>query len=213
MIKKAVILIGIIFTCTFGNVLAQNFYGGLAVGPVITQYNGDGRGGYNKIGPKVGFFVTREMSDSWNYQMELYFLQKGSKYADNKNFDYYNLRLRYIELPLSLQYHMEGIHIGSFINTKFKNPVYPEFGFSVAYLLDAKEDSGGNGLEEPIKPFDSFDICAHIGINYHFTERFIFHFRYSYSILPIREYPGDQVWRLDRGEYNNVLHFTLYYKF
>ena len=192
---------------------AQNFYGGITGGAVITQFNGDNRGGYNKIGPKAGFFVTREMSDRWNYQLELYFIQKGSQYSGEKNEAYYNLRLRYLELPLSIQYHLKGIHIPSLIDVDFRRGVYPELGISAAYLLQAREDDDGGGLAEPSDPFRPYDISAHAGFSVHMNDHFILGFRYSYSILPVRDHPGGQTWLLDLGQYNNVLHFSLNYRF
>lgn len=207
------ILLGIVSLLAIKPTIAQTFKGGITGGALITQYNGDNRGGYNKINPKAGVFVTREMSDTWNYQLELLFVQKGSQYSGDKNQAYYNLRLRYLELPISLQYHLKGIHIPGFIDFDFKKQVYPEIGVSAAYLLQAREDDNGGGLAEPTDPFKPYDFSLHAGINYHFNEHWAFLFRYSYSFIPVREHPGGQTYLLDRGQYNNVLHFSFAYRF
>jgi len=192
---------------------AQVFYGGITGGATITQYNGDNRGGYNKINPKAGIFITRDMPSEFNYQIELLFIQKGSQYSGEKNQAYYNLRLRYIEMPISLQYNLTGIHIPRLINWDFNNLVTPEIGISAAYLLQAREDDNGGGLTEPVDPFKPYDFSLHAGVNYHFTEHWAFLFRYSYSFIPVREHPGGQTYLLDWGEYNNVLHFSFSYRF
>jgi hypothetical protein len=212
MKTKIILLIAVVFL-TLLKTEAQNFYGGITGGAVITQYNGDNRGGYNKIGPKAGIFILRELSESWNYQIELIFIQKGSQYSGEKNLAYYNLRLRYLELPLSIQYHLKGIHIPGLIDFDINRPLYPEIGISAAYLLQAMEDDNGGGLAEPADPFKPYDFSLHAGINYYLNNHWIFHFRYSYSFIPVREHPGGQTYLLDRGQYNNVLHFTLNYRF
>jgi len=36
--------------------------------------------------------------------------------------------------------------------------------------------------------------------------------RFNYSLLPVREHPGNQVYWLNRGQYNNAMLFSFYYK-
>jgi hypothetical protein len=203
----------LLLSFSFVKLSAQAFYGGITGGATITQYNGDNRGGYNKINPKAGIFITRDMPSDFNYQLELLFIQKGSQYSGEKNQAYYNLRLRYIEMPVSLQYNLTGIHIPGLINWDFNNLVTPEIGLSAAYLLQAREDDIGGGLAVPSDPFKPYDFSLHAGVNYHFNEHWAFLFRYSYSFIPVREHPGGQTWLLDRGQYNNVLHFSFSYRF
>jgi len=203
----------LLLSFSFVKLSAQVFYGGITGGATITQYNGDNRGGYNKINPKAGIFITRDMPSDFNYQIELLFIQKGSQYSGEKNQAYYNLRLRYIEMPVSLQYDLTGIHIPGLINWDFNKLVTPEIGLSAAYLLQAREDDNGGGLAEPVDPFKPYDFSLHAGVNYHFNEHWAFLFRYSYSFIPVREHPGGQTFYLDRGQYNNVLHFSFSYRF
>lgn len=213
--KKLVITFSLIsFLLIFTNLKAQEFKGGISAGPVVTQYNGDNIGGYNKIGPKAGFFIRRDMPGKLDYQIDLYFVQKGSKYVSQKYANYYNLRLRYIEMPFTFEYLTDKLEVPGLFRLDFNNLVGFEFGLGAAYLIEAKEDDDGGGwLDEPVPTFSNFDVTAHAGIDYFFNEHWFVNFRYSYSIIPIREHPGGQTWLLDRGQYNNVLHFTLYYQF
>ncbi len=192
---------------------AQNFRGGITGGAVISQYHGDLLGGYNKLGYKAGVVLTRETQKRVNYQLELYFIQKGSKYVGEDHQGHYNLRLRYIEVPLSLQYLWKGIHLGDFINLDFNTKVYPYIGLSAAYLLDAKEDNDGGGLHEPMKPFFSYDISGHLGISAALWENIILDYRISQSILPVREHPGGQTYWFDRGELNKLMSLGLIFYF
>jgi len=38
------------------------------------------------------------------------------------------------------------------------------------------------------------------------------HFRFNYSILPIRAHPSGQSYLLNQGHYSNVLSIALYYQ-
>lgn len=205
------------FSCIMlpGLSYAQSFQAGIVAGPVVTQYNGDNIGGYNKIGPKGGIFVRRDRPGKLDYQIDMYFVQKGSKYANPEKYDYYNLRLQYIEVPISFQYLTDLIEIPGFFRWQTKHEIAFEAGLGAAYLLDAREDDDGGGwVNNPDPPFEKkYDITAHAGIGYFFNPNWYADVRYSYSILPIREHPGGQSWLLDRGHYNNVLHFSIYYIF
>jgi hypothetical protein len=215
--KKHIILV-VMAIMSMMSLSAQEFKGGVCAGPVVTQYNGDNKGGYSKIGPKGGFFVRRTMPGNWNYQIDLVFVQKGSKYEyidDNSSFyDYYNLRLRYIEAPVTFQYVTDKIEVPGLFRLSFGTDIAFEIGLGAAYLIEAKEDDDGGGwLDKPKRPFRKYDITGHVGVAYWFSPKWAVNFRYSYSVLPVRDHPGEQTWLLDIGEYNNVLHFTLYYAF
>lgn len=208
------LLLGFMATLLSIPVFAQDFSGGICAGPVITQYNGDNVGGYNKIGPKAGIFVRREMPGKLDYQIDMVFVQKGSKYKNREIVDYYNLRLRYIEVPFTLQYLTDKLEIPGLFRWQLEKEIGLEVGLGAAYLLEAKEDDDGGGwLNEPVKPFRKYDITAHAGLAYFINENWFLNFRYSYSILPVRDHPGGQTWLIDWGEYNNVLHFTVNYAF
>ena len=117
-------------------------------------------------------------------------------------------------MPFTFEYLTDKLEVPGLFRIDFNNLVGFEFGLGAAYLIEAKEDDDGGGwLDEPVPNFSKFDVTAHAGIDYFFNEHWFVNFRYSYSIIPIREHPGGQTWLLDRGQYNNVLHFTLYYQF
>ena len=143
MIKKARIILALLIAFSL-NTSAQTFNAGICAGPVVTQYNGDNVGGYSKIGPKAGIFVHRDMPGKLNYQIDMIFVQKGSKYENTEAVDYYNLRLRYLELPITFQYITDVIEIPGLFRLQFPSDVGLELGLGAAYLLEAKDKKPRN---------------------------------------------------------------------
>ena len=65
----------ICFFISFG----QNFQGGPILGFTATQVDGDTYSGYNKAGVIIGGFVNKKFSEKWSSQLEIKYIQKGSK--------------------------------------------------------------------------------------------------------------------------------------
>jgi len=102
--KKLILSLLFLFIVAFG--FAQKFNGGAMIGMAATQVAGDTYSGFNKAGPIAGFFVNLNASERSTFQLELFYIQKGSrKNADAVTGDYdsYLLRLNYIEMPLLYQ--------------------------------------------------------------------------------------------------------------
>ena len=57
----------------------QRFHGGPMTGLVVSQVDGDNLGGYNKPGIRAGGWVNTQISDLTTLQLELQYIQKGSK--------------------------------------------------------------------------------------------------------------------------------------
>lgn len=197
---KKVIIILIALAPLFS--FSQNFEGGLLGGFSMAQIDGDAFGGYHKPGILIGGFVSLKFTKKIGTQFELKYIQKGSKKGINPkigDYRYYHARLNYIEVPLLLNYY-------------FKKKITFQGGLASGILMSAKEDFG-DSFEEPDPLFNRLDISGVAGINYAITDKLSVSARYNYSIMPIRNHPGDQTYFLNRGQFNNVLTGTAYLKF
>src|SRR5258706_10632378 len=81
-------------------IYAQNFNAGLRFGIDGSQVNGDNLSGFNKAGIIAGAYVSRKFSDLISLQMEMVYIQKGSRKPTDMNNSYYRLRVHYIEVPV-----------------------------------------------------------------------------------------------------------------
>ena len=191
---------------------AQNFVGGIEAGPIVSQYYGDGYSGYNKLSYKAGFFVARENRKQLSYQFELYYIQKGSHYVSEDNSTEFNLRLRYIELPVTGKYLIKGIHIPGLLDTRFKNKVHLNLGLSYAYLIQGNEDTG-EGWQDATPYYYSYDMSWHFGFDIYLTNNFFIDLRFSHSFLPIRNYAKNPNKLIQLRHLNRNLQLTLAYQF
>ncbi|MDZ7742314.1 MAG: outer membrane beta-barrel protein [Bacteroidota bacterium] len=103
MIKKT-FLTSILFSL-LAFATAQEFEGGVHLGLVASQVQGDNYGGYNKAGLYLGGYVSYQFSKHGIVQMELDYIQKGSRKIPGENeIDTYKLNIHYVELPVLYQY-------------------------------------------------------------------------------------------------------------
>lgn len=199
VMKKAILVIvltGIMFPAW-----GQRFHGGPMLGLAATQIDGDNLGGYNKPGIRGGGWVNTPVSENLILQLELEFIQKGSKISQNelKNQEYYHARLNYLQAPVLVQ-------------TSVMPRLTGEAGIAGAYLVASLEDRDGDGFLKADPPFDQFELSGLLGLNYDLSEYFIASVRFNYSLLPVRPHPGGQVRWPDLGQYNNAMLFSLYYR-
>ncbi len=185
------------------SVLGQQFQGGIDLGLIGSQVTGDELVGFNKAGLKAGGYVNLALDDVNSLQMELNFIQKGSRknpgYDADSNFvaDTYLLRLNYVELPFHYRY-------------QFKEKIMFEGGLSMGVLLHALELR--NGLEDMPVPFNKYDLSGELGVFYSLLPGIQINVRYSYSILAVRPHYLGQTHNLNRGLYNEILGVSVYYK-
>jgi len=191
-----IILVISIFTIT---TYAQKFNGGVLGGLAATEVSGDRLEGPNKAGIYAGLFVNRYFSQRSSVQMELDYIQKGSREnPDSSNaYQSYLLRLNYIEIPLHYKYdfHERGTL---------------EAGLALGFLVSSEELA--NGYEwVSANEFERIDFSFNIGAYFRIIENLLINVRYSNSILPIRPHAGGATWRANKGQYNEVLSFTFHY--
>jgi hypothetical protein len=193
-----------IFSCFFLlfchiNSYSQYFKGGISGGISASQMDGDMLGGYHKLGADFGFWVRRDISPLWSYQIEFKYIMKGANSNNaTDNYSYYRKTLHYFELPFT-------------VSCKVYRLCSIEAGLSAGYLGFATLNIG-DGAQDALSPMKRYDINTLIGINYFLTDRMLVNFRFDYSILPVSKLPGNlNLWGT-YGQYNNVLILSLYYQ-
>jgi hypothetical protein len=182
---------------------AQTFKAGALAGMVSSQISGDQLVGYNKPGAVAGLFVQRAFDRHWEGEMQVYYVQKGSrKVPDPVNNDpsYYRLRLNYVEIPFLARYWYKNIG--------------PEAGVSFSGLLGwSVENELGPypGGDQENRSFRPFELSYYVGVTLFQKSPLQLSFRLNRSILPVRKHASDAVWYFNRGQYSDVLFFTLRY--
>jgi hypothetical protein len=190
-------------------IYAQPFNGGIMAGGIISQIDGDTYSGYNKLGILGGAYVNYRFSDYFQMQLELAYIQKGSrKNADLENEDYksYLLRLHYLEVPLLMQLYLH-------------KRLLAEIGPAADVLLGSYEVS--DGLEVPYNtvPLRNVTLSGIAGVSWLVTNHLKINYRFSYSLLSIRQpqpdgYPeGYRKILFETGQYNNLMSFSVCWDF
>ncbi|PCI99885.1 MAG: hypothetical protein COB15_03610 [Flavobacteriales bacterium] len=188
---------------------AQFFKVGPIAGICGAQVEGDGYGGYNKLGFIAGGFVNTALSEKMAVQFEIYFINKGSfdaAHPDKGDYEKFSLNINYIEIPVILKYkyHKFDFEIGLYIAKLVGTPhLENEFGeiFVTQY------------------PFEPYDFGGLIGLSYQINKRFSCNLRTKNSFVPIRDFESydQQIGILNklfsRGWYNVDLNFTVRYHF
>lgn len=179
---------------------SQYFDGGIVAGISASQVDGDTYWGYNKLGLLGGGWVRWMFNENVSGQIEVRYIMKGAYEANNKdNIIYYKLALHYADVPLILNYYYRE-------HVQFQIGLSPEFLF-----FDREYDQYGQTPEDaPL--FHKLNLSGIAGIGYTFLERFTANARFNYSVIPIREHASGQTYLLNRGQYNNVLTFSIYYQ-
>ncbi len=199
-LSAIILIIGLFFFVS--NASAQSFNGGVNLGLVGSQVAGDLFSGYNKAGITGGAWVSLKTAIHTEFQMELNYIQKGSR--ENPDYEkdrmnFYLMRLGYIELPILYR---------KIYNEKLNF----EAGPAMDFLIHHYERYNSEELDGV--PFTKSNLCLIIGLSYNINERIRANFRTNNSILSIRtERVDGDVWRFfEHGQYNDALVLSLYYK-
>lgn len=190
---------------------AQRFDGGFKLGLSLSQVDGDTYAGYNKAGLTGGMYVKTAMKNNFFAKMEIIYKAAGAHETgtidDPVN---YKLALHYIRLPLAIEY-------------VYDNQWTAEAGFSNGYLMGhyAEGMDGTGNIVEILNdvPLKSYDLGILFGVGYILNDRVSFNARFTYSLLPIRKYPNldfnygplARTLGVNKGDYNNILSFTVNY--
>ena len=179
---------------------SRYFEGGVIGGLTASQVDGDTYSGFNKLGFMAGGYAKRMFSYTIGGQMEIRYIMKGAYASDNENDAfYYKLVLHYVDIPLMFQYH-------------YKENVIFDLGVSPELIVYNREEDQYGPTPEDSPEFYRLTLSALGGVGYKFWDVITVNFRYGYSVIPIREHASGQTWLLNRGQYNNVLMFGIYYQ-
>ncbi|MFH1296831.1 MAG: porin family protein [Bacteroidota bacterium] len=204
-----ILLLFMLMSLPYANLVAQQFDGGILAGGLISQVDGDRWDGYHKAGYLAGGFVQLELSQHSSFQLEMEYIQKGSRKlanVDSGDYNSYLLRLHYLEIPLLYQF------------TFFKR-ISIEAGPVADILLGYSEQ--WDGQESPnIYPFRRVTLAGIVGASGYITRHLKAAFRFNYSLLSLRQLqpPGEggKPWRkilFEVGQFNNVMSLSLSYQF
>jgi opacity protein-like surface antigen len=197
---KIRILFFLIFLSGFDYSGAQRFKGGVLGGIDATEISGDRLAGPNKAGIYAGSFVKLDLTEKSTLQMELNFVQKGSRdNPDQDNTDSYLLRINYIEIPFQYIYHFHPL-------------MAAEGGLSYGVLIHQYEEVNGYEYDRIDPAFRRGDFSINIGFYYYLNDHLRFNLRYSNSLLYVRPHGSGASYRLNKGQYNTVLSFVLFYQ-
>lgn len=191
--RRNYFLIFFLFAFSTGN--AQEFNAGLRFGVSGSQVNGDRLSGFDKAGLLGGGYVNRKLSEYFSLQMEMVYIQKGSRKPTDDFNTYYRLRVHYIEVPIILRWH---------VSNKVDFTGGPSFG-----TLIFSEENDEFGVYRNSLPFKKFEFSGNGGIIYKLNDKWSFDGRYSHSISTIRPYPGPSFAFFDKGQYNVLIEFSL----
>jgi len=188
------------------NIQAQNFGGGIILGLSTSQVGGDDLGGFNKAGLLAGVFANKSISPLLSFQMEMTFIQKGSNNpkmndVEHKDYDWADIFLSYIEVPLLLQY-------------KQSETLKIEGGLLSGYLIDGYYTNLSGKIPNEKNPFISYDIGLCLGLDYKYSDNISLNTRICNSVLPIgsEDYSHTTTYNSNRkGKYNSVLSFALHF--
>ncbi|HNW74682.1 MAG TPA: porin family protein [Bacteroidales bacterium] len=184
---------------------SQKFNGGILAGGLVSQVDGDTYEGYHKFGFLAGGFVKLQVSPHSSFQLEMEYIQKGSRvHADSiTNTGITRItRLHYLEIPLLYQY-------------TFLKRVQAEVGPAADILLGSYEEV--NGIEVPYitVPYRTVTLSGIIGVSCYITDHLKAGLRFNYSLLSIRTdvVAGARKILFETGQYNNVLSLSLSWDF
>lgn len=186
--------------------IGQSFNSGLAFGLVASQVDGDNFGGYNKIGLYGGIFVGHPINDKFDLNMQISFIQKGSRQnaspADGV-YTSYLMRLNYAEIPLYFNWKL------------YQKKLYFQGGLTFGYLINAieKDEYGVITQSSSVPEFNRFELGILGGFGYNINDKWSFVLRGQYSILPVRNTPLIVLWYFNESLRNNVITTALYYHF
>ena len=187
---------------------SQAFFGGIALGGVTSQVDGDGNNGFHKAGFTAGAFVGLELSDIFETQFEIKYIQKGSRSSADDP-DQFTIRLDYIELPLIASANLGFINI----NGRTLNWISFEAGASVDVL--AYTNQVNNGASEDSNRWKRLCVNGILGVKFNIIEKKLqLGARVITSINSA--YAGNYLQALRFGQwgaFNDVLELVAYYRF
>ena len=186
------------------SVTSQNIKIGAIAGINASQVGGDGLSGFNKAGLVLGGFADLDVSEKINVQFEIIYSQKGSRKnpkTDEGDTEFFLLQMDYIEVPIMVRYR----------NKKFTY----DGGFYVGQLVNdhLEDENGPFSIPPRFNQLKDQDFGVLIGLNFNFTENIIMNWRFSNSLVNVREFQSGENFRFRGGLVHTYFSFTMRYEF
>jgi len=163
----------------------------------LCQVDGDTQYGYFYLGGEAGIGALARFHKYLSASLELNYSMKGAgSFLLNKlqTAEYYLLRWDYVEAPVALNGHYRWLMLSA--------------GLAPGYMVYYHENDDGQIDHSPLGPPKKFDLPAFGGIYFIIKKRYAINWKFSYSLLKIRDpYPATRV----NGEYNNYMTLRFVY--
>lgn len=206
-LRKLMVLLLLLVSATAAH--SQAFFGGLAIGGTTSQVDGDHNNGFHKVGFTGGAFVGLELSDIFEVQFEVKYIQKGSR-SDADDPYQFVIRLDYVELPLVASANLGFLNI----NGHKINWISFEAGASVDVLAYTNQKNNGAN-EYGSNQWKRMCVNGILGVKFNLIEKKLqLDARVITSINSA--YAGNYLQALRFGQwgaFNDVLELVLYYRF
>ncbi len=191
---------------------AQMFRGGMQAGITASEVSGDQAGGPDKLGFFANVFVNMDIRPYTRVQMELMYIQKGSRvyhdpwddeHGDPGDFSFkegglkldpidppddgyrdYKFYLHYVEVPLILQFDFSPV-----TRLPYVERMSGEIGLSAATVVGHYEEKRGLEVTDDmarLRPFKLAEMNILAGLHFPITDGLTFNARYSQGVTPVR---------------------------
>ncbi len=151
----------------------QVFEGGLMAGITGSQIDGDGMGGYHKIGVSADIYAKLVFNKKWGMISGVGYAGKGAM-SDIK-YQYLVTSFHYAEIPIWFEYN--ALDKFSFTG-----------GLTVGYLIRGYQKTSGITFDEKDLKLLKMEYSTYFSVNYKLSDRLSLNLVHTYSILPINEY-------------------------
>ncbi len=123
------------------SMVAQRFSAGVGAGVIMSQMDGDGFTGYDKLGKRVGLRGLAHITDRIDVVVEMNWEEKGARFEsinDNKKSDNKNrtIDLAYAEIPVLCRFFL-----------KERGGLFGEAGISISYLVKDRYRRGARAAD------------------------------------------------------------------
>ena len=207
--KKYNLILFILFILPL-SIKSQAFYGGLALGGVTSQIDGDENNGFHKVGFTAGAFVGLELSDILETQFEIKYIQKGARSAADEPYQFL-IRLDYVELPLVASANLGFLNI----NGRTLDWIAVEAGASIDVLAYTNQQN--NGVNENSNRWKRMCVNGILGLKINVVNK-----KFQIGTRVITSVNSAYIGNLSeeytirfgqKGAFNDVLEFVAYYRF
>jgi hypothetical protein len=208
----------ILFGAISSNYLfSQNYFKAHASAAAVgSQVEGDGYGGYRKLGLCASVGIHRDFSRLFSWYADIMFIQKGSQKLPNAvtgDNDYYFLNVNYIGVPLYLRLKQD----------KFFFDAGAEITTTVLGKKERAINFNGSQNLDNVLPFNRIAYDYLWGVGFAINERLEAGIRGSFSIIPARSSQDPSLRRLYTsdfysriagiGQYHNTVRIIVTYNF